>query len=234
MSDFWEIADFSQSVRDYEFTRRAVRDLNDVVYSAQFEDMDTDAIFDYLFKRMELISFKDYLKRYIYERAQIREPFRDIPDDVYIDIIISSFKEYRHAPVLRADRQEWRAVVKEWMSHDSVKRPTIFLLGFGLKMSAEDVSEFLTKVIKEEDFNLRDPDEVIYLYCYRNGLKFLDAQELREAYAALPESEIAGSPAALLSGSEAPQSRPASASGRMRRAAGRLRRRHSTSVMKRP
>lgn len=44
-----------------------------------FEDEDADVIFHYLYKEMELVSFGDHLKRYIYERAGIEEPFGEVP-----------------------------------------------------------------------------------------------------------------------------------------------------------
>ena len=63
--------------------------------------------------------------------------------------------------------------MKGWLGASCVKRQTVFLLGFGLRMQVEDVSDFLVKVIKEEDFNFYDKDEVIFWYCYKNQMDYL-------------------------------------------------------------
>ena len=63
-----------------------------------------------------------------------------------------------------------------------MKRETVFLLGFGLRMSTEDVSDFLTRVLREQDFDFHNPEEVIYWYCYRNHLGYYKAEEYKETY----------------------------------------------------
>ena len=63
---------------------------------------------------------------------------------------------------------------------DAVARQTIFLLGFGLRMSCEDVSNFLVNVNKEADFNFYNREEVIYWYCYKKKLRYFKAEELME------------------------------------------------------
>ena len=68
--DFEQTVAFD-SVKDFEFTRRAAQRFRQVVSLDGFEDEDADVIFHYLYKEMELVSFGDHLKRYIYERAGI-------------------------------------------------------------------------------------------------------------------------------------------------------------------
>ena len=58
-----------------------------------FEDEDAEVIFHYLYKEMELVSFGDHLKRYIYERAGLEEPYGEVPQEIYRDIAVESFKE---------------------------------------------------------------------------------------------------------------------------------------------
>ena len=70
--DFEQTVAFD-SVKDFEFTRRAAQRFRQVVSLDGFEDEDADVIFHYLYKEMELVSFGDHLKRYIYERAGIEE-----------------------------------------------------------------------------------------------------------------------------------------------------------------
>ena len=188
MADFWSITDFERTIRDFEFTRKAVRRLNDVVYSADFEDMDAAMIFRYLLQEMELVSFKDYLKRYIYERAGMDGPFDQVPDSEYREIIAYSFEENSAPHSFEPTTRKWSATVKGWLTQDNVKRETVFLLGFGLRMDSEDVSEFLTKVLKESDFDPLNPSEVIYRYCYDHHLRYSKARQLLEEYAQLGET----------------------------------------------
>lgn len=76
--DFEQTVAFD-SVKDFEFTRKAAQKFRQVVSLDSFEDEDADVIFHYLYKEMELVSFGDYLKRYVYERAELEEPFPRYP-----------------------------------------------------------------------------------------------------------------------------------------------------------
>ena len=94
--------DFEQNVafdkvQDFEFTRRAAQRFRQVVSLDGFEDEDADVIFHYLYKEMELVSFGDHLKRYIYERAGIEEPF------ITFDFSVSFIYRF-HKIVYRAER----------------------------------------------------------------------------------------------------------------------------------
>ena len=75
--DFEQTVAFD-SVKDFEFTRKAAQKFRQVVSLDSFEDEDADVIFHYLYKEMELVSFGDYLKRYVYERAELEEPFSQV------------------------------------------------------------------------------------------------------------------------------------------------------------
>lgn len=131
---------------------------------------------------MELVSFGDHLKRYIYERAELEEPFSEVPQEVYKDIILDSFKETYTPKSMNPTSTKLSALVNNWLNQASVKRETVFLLGFGLKMTAEDVSDFLTRVLKEQDFDFHNPDEVIYWYCYSTQQGYHKAEELKKKY----------------------------------------------------
>ncbi len=41
---------------------------------------------------------------------------------------------------------------------------------------------FLTRVLREQDFDFHNPEEVIYWYCYRNHLGYYKAEEYKETY----------------------------------------------------
>lgn len=182
--------DFEQTVifdkvEDYEFTRKAAQQFRQIVSLDCFEDEDADVIFHYLYKEMKLVSFGDHLKRYIYERAELEEPFAEVPQEVYREIMVDSFRETFTPKSMNPTSTKISALMNNWLTQASVKRETVFLLGFGLRMTAEDVSDFLTRVLKEQDFDFRNPDEVIYWYCYCNHFGYCKAEELKKKYETL-------------------------------------------------
>ena len=67
-----------------------------------------------------------------------------------------------------------------------MQRATVLALGFGLRMEAKDVSEFLTKAIQEADFDEDDPWEMICRFCFENGLPYARAVALMEEYKGFP------------------------------------------------
>jgi hypothetical protein len=182
--DFEQTAAFD-SVQDFEFTRRAAQRFRQIVSLEEFEDEDADVIFHYLYKEMELVSFGDHLKRYIYERAGLEEPFHEVPQEVYREIVIESFKETYTPKSMNPTSTKLTSLVNNWLTQASVKRDTVFLLGFGLRMSVEDVSGFLTKVLREQDYDFHNPDEVIYWYCYSHQYSYQQAEAYKQKYAAL-------------------------------------------------
>ena len=68
--------------------------------------------------------------------------------------------------------------MKRWLSSGSAERSTVFLLGFGLNMTDQEVSMFLMKVLKEHDFDFSDPVETVYWHCFHHGLHYADAAEM--------------------------------------------------------
>ena len=189
--DFFQTTAFDE-VKDHEFTKKAARRFREVVSLDSFEDEDADVIFHYLYKEMELVSFGDHLKRYIYERAGLTEPFGEIPQEVYREIVLDSFRETYTPKSMAPTSTKLSSLVNNWLTQASVKRETVFLLGFGLHMTVEDVSDFLTRVLKEQDFDFHNPEEVIYWYCYTRNLSFQDTDRLKKEYQELvPRKEDA-------------------------------------------
>jgi len=176
MNENWLDLDIEKSIYGYEFTKYAVQELNKVISAEDFERMDATMIFDYLSKRMRVVRFNDYLKRYIYEVAGFEEPFAEVPDKLYRDIIVSSFRENNVPFSFTETKTRGTDVVRKWMNRETIKRENIFLLGFGLRMSDEDVSEFLTKAIQEDDFDLFQAREAIFWYCYHHGFGYSKAK----------------------------------------------------------
>ena len=108
---------------------------------------------------------------------------------MYLDIILDSFEQNRAPVSLTPTTVKRRAMVKRWLDQDSVNRQTVFALGFGLRMTEGDVSDFLTKVIKETDFDDLDPRECVYRYCYSKNLPYAKAVSIMNGTVA---SEDAG------------------------------------------
>lgn len=179
--DFEQAVTFD-TVKDFEFTRKAAQRFRQVVSLDSFEDEDADVIFHYLYKEMELVSFGDHLKRYIYERSELEEPYSEVTQDIYRDIVLESFRETCTPKSMSPTSTKLSSLVNNWLVQASVKRETVFLLGFGLRMSVEDVSDFLTRVLREQDFDFHNPEEVIYWYCYFNHLGYAEAEALKEQY----------------------------------------------------
>lgn len=186
----WLDFDIDQTIRDYDYTMRAAASMNRIIDSSEFEEMDADMIFNYLSREMEIVLFPDFLKRYIYEKLEIDAPFRDVPQKEYEYIISQSF-EANNAPYsLTPTTTKKTAMIRLWLTQPGTRRSTIFALGFGLKMTAEEVGEFLTKVLKEGGFHFTNPAETIYWYCYKNELPYASAAKYLAAYEAMEPGEF--------------------------------------------
>ena len=177
MENSWLDLDIEQTISEYEFTRGAVLNLNRIISSKDFESMDAHMIFEYLSKEMRIVRFNDFLKRYIHEKAGLEGSLETVEESVFRDIIITSFRD-NHVPFSpTASASGYSNAVRKWLRRETVKRETIFLLGFGLRMSDTDVSEFLTKVIQEDDFDLFNAEEAVYWYCLHNDLSYARANQ---------------------------------------------------------
>ena len=166
MNGRMDSTDFERTLRTYEFTRRAERQVRNVVESDVFSDMPSDEIFRALTEEIQKWSFSDYLKRYLYEHAAMTDPFESVQDSEYLQMIQMAFEENNAPRSFEPTTTKWTATVKSWLNSSRVRRETVFLLGFGLRMSARDVSDFLIKGLQEDDFRDDDADEVIYQFCF--------------------------------------------------------------------
>ena len=146
---------------ELDFTHYATEFLYDVVDDAQFQDRDCYLIYDGLRKRLKAISFGDYLKRYIYQRAGLCGVYSEIPLNEYKQIIKDAFSDNVTPPAFEPTTTKLSALSQNWLTQQTVNRKVVFLLGFGLRMSVEDVNDFLTKVLCEQEINSKNPFEVI-------------------------------------------------------------------------
>ncbi len=171
----------------FDFTNTAMEHLYDVVDDSRFyESGATSLIYSKLSNKMKYIPFCDYLKRYISMKAGID---CESSVDEYKSIICDSFRETGTPPAMTPTKVKLSASVKNWLSQASVGRSVVLILGFGLRMSVDDVNDFLVKAIRESELNAKNPSEVIAWYCYRFGYSFDRYRLLMNRYDTLPVSQ---------------------------------------------
>ena len=199
MNTIQSLIDSNTTVRDYEYTKMAARSLRTVISSRDFEDQSPEVILNFLLENKEQVSFGDQLRRYLFGHFDMGPSFSSIGLKDYIQLIITSFKKNGTPFSMEASTRAPSASVKKWLTQTSVRRSVVFLLGFGLRMSIEDVETFLVKYLNERSFNLVDFKEAIYQYCYFNGFDYAKAQSLIDYYNSMDPSDprtpvLTGSP----------------------------------------
>ena len=165
-----------------DFTQIAHEVFYDTVDDPYFRDKDLESIYDVLMRKIRVVPFGNYLKRYIYNKAQMEGDYSAVPISEYRQIICDEFAERQTPASFEPTTVRIRSIAKNWLEQKSVSRSVVLLLGFGLGMPAEDVNEFLTKVLKEQGLNAKDPLEVICWYCYSNGFSYPKFEQLWEKY----------------------------------------------------
>ena len=177
-----DFSDYSERDENLDYTARAYESFYEVVDDPYFLRKDQNAIYEALKKKIRTVPFGDYLKRYIYEKAQMEGDYRNIPLSDYQTILCNEFSERQTSSSFSPTTARLRNLAKNWLQQRTVNRRVILLLGFGLGMSVEDVNDFLTKAIKEQRLNARDPFEVICWFCYRNGYSYIRFEKLLRTY----------------------------------------------------
>lgn len=173
-----------------DFTEIAYDSMYDVVDDTAFREKDAELIYEALAKRLKMIPFGNYLKRYIYKRAGLNGKYDEIPIKDYQVIIRDSFADNHTPASFTPSSSKLSALSKNWLTQKTVKRNVVFLLAFGLNMSVDDVNAFLTKALREPKINFKDPFEIICWYCYKNGYNYLKYEKLWQAYLDIPAGTI--------------------------------------------
>ena len=171
-----------KDLEGFDFTESAWESLYDAVDDIRFHDYDAELIYDSLRKRLKFIPFGDYLKRYIYVKAGLSGHYHEIDIKEYQKIIKVSFADNSTPPSFEPTTAKLSALSKNWLTQQTVKRKVVFLLGFGLNMSVDDVNIFLTKALREPEINPKEPFEVICWYCLKNGYGYPKFERLWELY----------------------------------------------------
>lgn len=182
-------ADHMNDVNRMDYTNNAERLLDDLSYEDnKLRDLSPVEIYNALKEKVDKISFKDYLIRFMVRHTGVT--LAELPDK-----IIETFEEtltpfpnkeeivpfYRGLVTVRS-----RQLVNRWLTQNRVNRGVIFYLGFGLDLREEEVNEFLMKGIGERGINPKDPVEVICKYCYKYHYGYAKFKELWGDYQDLP------------------------------------------------
>ena len=169
-------------ITDLDFTHRAKKSVVQTLRDPYFRDSDYSLIYDLLKTRMRIVPFGDYLKRYIYKKAEMEGNYQEIPLSDYQDIICAEFSDRQTPCSFVPSSLRLKNAAKNWLEQQTVNRNVVLLLGFGLGMGVDDVNTFLTKALQEYELNAKDPFEVICWYCYRYGLGYIRFESLWDDY----------------------------------------------------
>lgn len=169
-------------LEDFEYTQAAWESLYDAVDDNVFFDRDAELIYESLQNKLKFISFGDYLKRYLYLKCGVTAPYSDVTLKDYQLIIKNEFEKNRTPHSFVPTTAKLSALSKNWLTQNTVKRNVVFLLGFGLNMSVNDVNQFLTKALREHEINPKNPFEVVCWYCYKNNYGFSKFRQIWEKY----------------------------------------------------
>ena len=164
------------------FTRNAWEWLYETVDHDQFLDRDTDLIYQSLEQDFKPVHFGRYLQHYIFKKTGMEGTYTDISLKDYQTIITDSFRENGTPGSFTPTTAKLSALAKNWLTQQSVKRQAVLLLGFGLRMSAEEVNEFLYKALLEPMLNDRNALEAVCKYCYQHGYGFYKFRRLWQIY----------------------------------------------------
>ena len=154
--------------KSMEFTAHSSDIVAEIVQDGIAETDDPKIIFQTLKNNIRLIPFGAYLRRYIFRSMGGKGDYDSIPVKEYKQIIMTSFRENYTPKSFHDTTVKFSTLVEGWLERDSVSRDTVFLLGFGLRMPVEDVSMFLKTALKDQDFNVTDPRELIIQFCLKN------------------------------------------------------------------
>ena len=180
--------------KELEYTDNAWQSVYHVAEEGCFSENEADVIFEELMKNMRVVPFGEYLKRYLYQKNSMTEPFHHVELQTFQKIILDSFTATKTPASFFPTTAKLSALSKNWLTQMSVRRNVVLLLGFGLSMGVGEVNDLLRKGLKEQGINAKDPFEVICWYCYKNGYGFEKYQELWDHFMKMdPDFALRGS-----------------------------------------
>ena len=190
MNDTW-------SEEKMNFTSNVLDQFDIAAEKARFRGEDAEQVTFDLLEKMPNIAFGEYLKRYIYRKTGMNEVYKrkaydEIPLKDYQLTIKESFSEYSTPPSFIPTSARLSGLSKNWLTQKMVKRNVVFLLGFGLGMSVDEVNTALTKWLRERKMNPKNAFEVICWYCYAHSYRYPKFEQLYQRYIEMePEQALA-------------------------------------------
>ena len=172
------------------FTRNAWEWLYQTVDHEQFGDRDTELIYESLEKDFQPTHFGRYLQHYIFKKTGMQGVYTNVPLKDYQTIIQDAFRDNGTPASFTPTTSKLSALTKNWLTQQSVKRQAVLLLGFGLRMSEEEVDDFLYKALHEPILNDLNPFETICAYCYQHGYGYYKFQQLWKAYESMAPDQL--------------------------------------------
>lgn len=154
------------------FTDSAYTVLFSIVDDPAFRERDADMIFEALMTRLDFVNFGAFLKRFIYEKVNPGKPFEELDDDYYRRVIVQSFADTGTPASFEPTTAKLGNLVKNWLTQKVVGRRVVFLLGFGLSMTGDEVDMFLKKALGTQSIRCGDPFERLCSYCYSKGYSY--------------------------------------------------------------
>ncbi len=172
------------------FTRVARDWLYDTVDHEKFGERDAELIYKAMEEDFKPVHFGRYLQHFIFKKLGIEGEYTDLSLRDYQTIIVDAFRDNGTPPSFTPTTAKLSALAKNWLTQQSVKRQAVLLLGFGLKMSVEEVNDFLYKTLHEPLLNDQNPFEKICMYCYQHGYGCYKFQRLWQIYEQSAPSQL--------------------------------------------
>ena len=163
---------FDDIERSYSFTASARNTMFEVVDHSGFLEEDAKLILNALISRLHPIPFGDYLKRCIYLKAGMTAHFDSVPVKTYQELLIDAFRDQRTPFSMTPTTAKPGAVTRNWLTQHSIRRESVFLIGFALKLDRKEVNELLVNGLKEAGLDENDPFETLCGYCFDRGYTF--------------------------------------------------------------
>ena len=141
------------------------------------------------------LTWGDHIRRFVYDSiAPGNLALEDLSNEAVMEFIKKAFKDNGMANRGSMDPKRVTKLgsrLKVWMESPAVKisRQTCFLFCFGLNMDEEQASYMLTYVLRQADFDPRDPKEAIYYYCLKYNLQYAGVVRWLEWYDGLALSD---------------------------------------------
>ncbi|MBO4839031.1 MAG: hypothetical protein J5493_06670 [Lachnospiraceae bacterium] len=164
------------------YTDRGWDALYDVADDPNFHKREAAMIYDCLLTRMRQIPFCDYLKRFLYQNAELDEPFLTVPLTTYQEILKASFRERGTPASFSPSTTKLSAAAANWLNQKTAARNTVLLLGFGLGLSPAEADDFFVKALHEDTLRPGDPRELICAWCFEHQYTWPKYEQLWEKY----------------------------------------------------